>query len=80
MVGTLAPAGKCSGRKVPAGESSEIAVETAHLASVIGSARLAVVPGMGHALNSRIVDPLTRIIAAHVDAVDDATAAGRRLG
>jgi pimeloyl-ACP methyl ester carboxylesterase len=42
----------------------------AHLASVIGSARLHVVPGMGHALNSRILAPLAEAIATHIDAVD----------
>ncbi|MGY1806292.1 alpha/beta fold hydrolase [Blastococcus sp. SYSU D00669] len=52
----------------------------AHLASVIGSARLEVLPGMGHALSGRIVGPLTALISAHLDAVDGAAAAGRGLG
>jgi pimeloyl-ACP methyl ester carboxylesterase len=51
----------------------------AHLASVIGSARLATVPGMGHALNRRIVSDLARLVVEHVDGVDR-DAAGRGLG
>ena len=40
------------------------------LASSIGSARLVVIPGMGHALNERIIDPLVDTIVAFTTAVD----------
>jgi pimeloyl-ACP methyl ester carboxylesterase len=57
----------------------------AHLASVIGSARLETVPGMGHALPGAVLGPLADLIEAHLAAVDDAavdgaTAPGRGLG
>ena len=42
----------------------------AHLASVIGGARLVTVPGMGHAIGRPVVAPLTRLIAEHLAAVD----------
>ncbi|MGY1705597.1 alpha/beta fold hydrolase [Geodermatophilus sp. SYSU D00697] len=42
----------------------------AHLARVIGSARLVTVPGMGHALPAAVVGPLAEAIAGHTAAVD----------
>ena len=42
----------------------------AHLAAVIGSARLVAIPGMGHALPAAVVAPLADAIAAHTAAVD----------
>jgi pimeloyl-ACP methyl ester carboxylesterase len=42
----------------------------AHLAAVIGSARLHTVPGMGHALPAAVVPPLAEVIARHTAAVD----------
>ncbi len=42
----------------------------AHLAAVIGSARLVTIPGMGHALPAALVAPLADAIAAHTAAVD----------
>ena len=42
----------------------------AHLAAVIGSARLVTIPGMGHALPAAVVGPLADVIAAHTAAVD----------
>ncbi|MBB3084328.1 alpha/beta fold hydrolase [Geodermatophilus sabuli] len=41
-----------------------------HLAGLIGSATLATVPGMGHALPAAVVGPLTELIAGHTAAVD----------
>jgi pimeloyl-ACP methyl ester carboxylesterase len=41
-----------------------------HLASLIPSARLATVPGMGHALPAAVVGPLAELIAGHTSAVD----------
>jgi pimeloyl-ACP methyl ester carboxylesterase len=40
------------------------------LASSIGSARLAVIPGMGHALNEVVIDPLVEAILAFTAGVD----------
>jgi pimeloyl-ACP methyl ester carboxylesterase len=45
----------------------------AHLAAVIGSARLVTVPGMGHALPAAVVGPLTGLIAEHTAAADAGT-------
>jgi pimeloyl-ACP methyl ester carboxylesterase len=42
----------------------------AHLAAVIGSARLVTVPGMGHALPAAVLAPLADAILAHTAAVD----------
>ena len=42
----------------------------AHLAAVIGSARLVTIPGMGHALPAAVVEPLADAITAHTAAVD----------
>ncbi|HYX97877.1 MAG TPA: alpha/beta hydrolase [Geodermatophilus sp.] len=42
----------------------------AHLAAVIGSARLVTIPGMGHALPAAVVAALADAIAAHTAAVD----------
>jgi pimeloyl-ACP methyl ester carboxylesterase len=42
----------------------------AHLAAVIGTARLVTVPGMGHALPAAVVPPLVDAILAHTSAVD----------
>ncbi len=42
----------------------------AHLASVIGGARLVTVPGMGHALGRPVLAPLVRALAEHLEAVD----------
>ncbi|MGY1662321.1 alpha/beta fold hydrolase [Geodermatophilus sp. SYSU D00705] len=42
----------------------------AHLAAVLGSARLVTVPGMGHALPAAVVGPLAELIAGHTAAVD----------
>jgi pimeloyl-ACP methyl ester carboxylesterase len=42
----------------------------AHLAAVIGGARLITLPGMGHALSSAVLPPLAAAIGAHLDAVD----------
>ena len=42
----------------------------AHLAAVIGSARLVRIPGMGHALPAAVVTPLVDAILAHTAAAD----------
>jgi pimeloyl-ACP methyl ester carboxylesterase len=42
----------------------------AHLARVIGSARLVTVPGMGHALPAAVVPRLAEVIARHTVAAD----------
>jgi pimeloyl-ACP methyl ester carboxylesterase len=42
----------------------------AHLAAVIGGARMVSVPGMGHALGAPVVPALLRVIGEHLDAVD----------
>jgi pimeloyl-ACP methyl ester carboxylesterase len=42
----------------------------AHLAAVIGSARLVTIPGMGHALPAAVVAPLADAITAHTTAAD----------
>ncbi|MGY1640791.1 alpha/beta fold hydrolase [Geodermatophilus sp. SYSU D00703] len=42
----------------------------AHLARVIGGARLVTVPGMGHALPAAVVAPLTEAITRHTAAAD----------
>ena len=41
-----------------------------HLASLIGSATLTTIPGMGHATSRAILDPLADAILAHTTAVD----------
>ncbi|MGK5113329.1 alpha/beta fold hydrolase [Geodermatophilus sp. CPCC 205506] len=45
----------------------------AHLAAVIGSARLVTVPGLGHALPAAVVPMLAEAIAGHTAAVDAGT-------
>ncbi|MGY1744041.1 alpha/beta fold hydrolase [Blastococcus sp. SYSU D00695] len=42
----------------------------AHLAAVIGGARLVTVPGMGHAIAPAVLPALLAAITAHLDAVD----------
>ncbi|HEX5947874.1 MAG TPA: alpha/beta hydrolase [Acidimicrobiales bacterium] len=42
----------------------------AHLAASIGSSRLVTIPGMGHALNPVVLDPLADAILAHTAEVD----------
>ncbi len=43
-----------------------------HLASLIGSARLVTVPGMGHTTSRAVLDPLADAILGHTTAVDAA--------
>jgi len=45
---------------------------SAHLAAVLGGARLTTIPGMGHALVSSIVEPLAKAILSFTAAVDGA--------
>jgi pimeloyl-ACP methyl ester carboxylesterase len=46
----------------------------AHLASVIGGARLVTVPGLGHALGRPVIDPLVDLISEHLASVDRTSA------
>lgn len=41
-----------------------------HLASVLGGARLVTIPGLGHALPARVLEPLADAVLEHTSAVD----------